>query len=78
MINQDKVRQYIILLLLCSTLGVAFPVYVIYSELGFLPPLREQMSRILVSLVLTLVAGVGVFRLDQLLDKFISWHNNLI
>jgi two-component system LytT family sensor kinase len=77
-INPDKVRAYVILLLLCSTLGIAFPVYVIYSELGYLPPLREQMSRILLSLVITLVCGIVVFRLDQLLDKVISWRNNFL
>jgi two-component system LytT family sensor kinase len=77
-VNPDKVRAYIILLLLCSTLGIAFPVYVIYSELGYLPPLREQMSRILISLVMTLLCGVVVFRLDRFLDNFISWRNNFL
>lgn len=78
MINPDKVRQYIILLLLCGTLGIAFPVYVIYSEVGHLPPLKDQMPRILLSLVMTLVCGVAVFRIDLLLDKVITWRNSFL
>src|SRR5690349_12728703 len=77
-INPDKVRQYVILLLLCGMLGIGFPVYVVYSELGHLPPLREQMPRILLSLVMTMVCGVAVFRLDRLLDRLISWRNSFL
>jgi two-component system LytT family sensor kinase len=78
LINPDKVRQYTILLLLGGTLGIAFPVYVIYSEVGHLPPLKEQMPRILLSLVITLVCGIAVFRVDVLLDRLISWRNSFL
>jgi two-component system, LytTR family, sensor kinase len=78
LINQDKVRQYIILLLLCGTLGIAFPIYVSYSELGFLQPIKEQMPRILLSLFMTLVCGVAVFQIDGVLDKLISWRNTFL
>ena len=78
LINRDQVRQYVILLLLCSTLGVTFPAYVTYSELGYLPPMAERMSTILFSWVLTVGCGIIVFKLDTVLDKLISWRNNFL
>lgn len=78
MVNRDQVRQYVILLLLCSTLGIIFPLYVVYSELGHVPPLREQMSKIMLSWLLTVTCGVLVFALDRGLDKLISWRNNFL
>jgi two-component system LytT family sensor kinase len=78
LINRDQVRQYTILVLLCSTLGIIFPVYVGYSEYGYLPPLADQMSNILISLAITLSAGLLVFKIDTLLDKLMSWKNNFL
>lgn len=78
LIIRDQVRQYIILLLACSTLGIIFPLYVSYSELGYVAPLREQMTTILLAWAMTLVCGIIVLRLDRVLDKVISWRNTFL
>jgi hypothetical protein len=78
LINADQVRQYVILVLLCSTLGVIFPAYVVYSELGYLPPASEHVGTIALSWALTLLCGLIVLRADRALDKIISWRNNFL
>lgn len=71
-------RQYTILVLACSTLGIIFPVYVSYSEQGKLLPLADQMSNILISLAITLTCGLLVFQVDKMLDRLTSWRNNFL
>lgn len=78
LIIRDQVRQYIILILVCSMLGIAFPVYVSYSELGYVAPLADQMTTILMAWGITLVCGVAALSLDRLLDKLVSWRNSFL
>lgn len=72
------VRRYALLALVSVVLGVLFAVYVTYSESGHLPPIREQFKKYALTALCTLVISLLVFRIDLLLDRFISWRNNFL
>lgn len=77
-INRDAVRRYTILAFLSITVGILFPLYVTYSELGKLPPLNEQMPAYLVATVLTAACGFIILKVDMLLDRFINWRTGFL
>jgi len=72
------VRRYALLSLVSVVLGVLFAVYITYSESGHLPPIRDQFKKYALTVLCTLVISLIVFRIDLLLDRFISWRNNFV
>jgi sensor histidine kinase YesM len=72
------VRRYALLGLVSVVLGLLFAVYVSYSETGHLPPLRDHFKRYALTVLCTIVISLIVFRIDLLLDRFISWRNNFM
>lgn len=64
--------------LVSIVLGVLFAAYITYSESGHLPPIRDQFKKYALTALCTLVISLIVFRVDILLDRFISWRNNFL
>lgn len=74
----EIIRRYALLALVSIVLGLLFAVYITYSEVGFLPPLRDQIGKYFsIALYTTLISFV-VFQLDSVLNRFISWRNNFL
>ena len=65
-------RQYGLLVLVSVALGLLFSFYITYSEGGLFAAkyIQVTLSTVFISLI--------VFRLDSLLDRFISWRNNFL
>jgi two-component system LytT family sensor kinase len=71
-------RRYALLSLVSIVLGLLFALYITYSESGYLPPIRDQFRKYALTALCTLVISLLVFRIDILLDRFISWRNNFL
>lgn len=76
--GRETLRRYALLSLVSIVLGVLFAVYITYSEAGHLPPIRDQLKKYALTALCTLVISLLIFRIDTLLDKFISWRNNFL
>jgi sensor histidine kinase YesM len=76
--GKELVRRYALLALVSVVLGLVFALYVAYSETGHLPPIRDQFKKYALTVLCTLVISLVVFRIDLLLDKFISWRNSFL
>jgi sensor histidine kinase YesM len=76
--GKEMVRRYALLLLVSIVLGLLFAVYVTYSETGHLPPIRDQFKKYALTVLCTLVISLIVFRIDLLLDRFISWRTSFV
>ncbi|HUM47758.1 MAG TPA: histidine kinase [Chitinophagales bacterium] len=69
---------YLLLFIVCTTLGVLFFIFIYYSENGSLNGLRTQGSRHFSAILLTNIIGLLVFHGDRLLDRIIHWQKNFI
>jgi two-component system, LytTR family, sensor kinase len=67
-------RKYLILLAMCSVLGVLFYLFLHYSETGSFPFLEDHAGRIALAALLTTVIGAMVVTVDTLLDRVLSWR----
>lgn len=71
-------RKYLILVVLCSSLGVLFYLYLHYSVTGGLPYFKDHSLNIFAASVLTVAIGFVVFHADALLDRFLSWRKSFM
>ncbi len=71
-------RKYLILVVLCSFLGVLFYTYLHYSFSGGFPPLKDHALNILATCFLTILIGFTAFQADILLDHFLSWRKSFM
>lgn len=71
-------RKYLILVVLCSALGVLFYLYLHYSVSGGLPYLKDHALKIFAACVLTTLIGFVVFQADSLLDRVLSWRKSFM
>jgi two-component system LytT family sensor kinase len=76
--SKDLMRKYILLVLVCSLLGIAFFMYIHYSQNGQWPSLKKQADKYLLSIAITNLIGMIVLQMDRLLDKFINWRNHFL
>jgi two-component system, LytTR family, sensor kinase len=76
--GREMLRRYALLALVSVALGFLFAFYISYSETGNLLPIKDQFKRYVVTVLCTVVISLIVFRVDLLLDKFISWRNNFL
>ncbi|HZY80713.1 MAG TPA: histidine kinase [Cyclobacteriaceae bacterium] len=76
--GKETVRRYALLSLVSIVLGILFTIYISYSETGYLPPIRDQFKKYALTVLCTVVISLVVFRVDLILDKFISWRNNFL
>ncbi len=72
------VRRYGLLALVSVVLGFLFALYISYSETGSLPAPRSQFNRYILTVLCTVVLSLIVYRIDLLLDRFISWRNSFL
>lgn len=68
-------RRYIILMVVCTLLGILFYLYMHYSVTEKLPSLADHGKRISVAVLLTNLLGFIILQLDKVLDRFISWRS---
>jgi two-component system, LytTR family, sensor kinase len=76
--RSELLRRYALLSLVSVVLGLLFALYVTYSETGTLPPIRDQFKKYSLTALSTVVISLLVFRIDMLLDRFISWRNSFV
>lgn len=76
--SKETIRKYLLLVVVCSFLGIAFFVYIHYSQVGKFPSFQLQLKKYLLAIVLTNIIGFLVLNMDSLLDKFIHWRNNFL
>lgn len=69
-------RKYLLLISICSVLGVGFFVYVHYSVNNELPGLRQHGEKFLLAFIASNVIGFLILQIDKLLDKLLHWRNN--
>jgi len=76
--SKETWRQYLLLVLVCTFLGIAFFMYIHYSEMGQLPPLKYKLNQYLLSILFTNIGGLLILQVDRLLDKLIHWRNSFL
>lgn len=76
--GRDLLRRYSIVVLVSIVLGLLFSVYISYSEVGYLPPLKDELKKYALAILTTLVCSIIVLQLDSMLDRWISWRNSFI
>ena len=76
--GKENLRRYALLVLISVVLGLLFAVYITYSESGRLAPARDAAGKYAQVVLFTLVISLVVFRVDLLLDRFISWRNSFV
>lgn len=76
--GRENIRRYSLLFVVSIVLGLLFALYITYSETGTVPPTRDMAGKYAQVVIFTLVISFIVFRVDLLLDKFISWRNSFV
>lgn len=71
----DQIRRLILVGLVSSGVGPFFFSYLHYSEKGTLPVLAHNISGLLLSILLSCVAGYAAYALNHLLDKILPWKS---
>jgi two-component system, LytTR family, sensor kinase len=71
-------KKYGTLVLICTTLGILFFVYIFYSAQGRFPSLRfEAYEFVVFTLIINLTAFI-VWQFDKMLDKWIDWRTHFL
>lgn len=71
-------KKYGTLVLVCTTLGILFFVYIFYSAQGRFPSLRfEAYEFVIFTLIINLTAFVA-WQFDKMLDKWIDWRTHFL
>jgi two-component system LytT family sensor kinase len=76
--SKELMRKYILLVLVCTALGISYFIYIYYSENGILPSGKYQLNKYLLAILITNVIGFAVLKTDLLLDKILQWRNNFL
>jgi len=76
--GRETVRRYALLTLVSVVLGFLFALYITYSEVGHLPPFRDQFGKYVAVTLYTVLISLVAFQIDSILDRFISWRNNFV
>ncbi len=76
--SQPTGRRYILFSLVSLILGVLFASYIMFSERGTFTGWQSEMPRYASMVLTTVVIAWAVFRLDQVLDKLISWRTSFL
>lgn len=71
-------RKYLLLIVVCSTLGVFYYLFIFYGQQGHLPGLRSFGDEYIGAAFSTALFGWMVLTLDGLLDKAIHWESNFL
>jgi two-component system, LytTR family, sensor kinase len=69
-------RRISIAVLVSGALGVLFYAYLHFSENGFFPPFRKNLSGFAICLLLGSVTGVSLYFANKLLNRWVSWNNH--
>jgi two-component system LytT family sensor kinase len=76
--SKELMRKYILMVLVCTILGISYFVYIHYSENGVLPSAKYQLDKYLLAILVTNIIGFVVLKTDSLLDKILQWRNNFL
>lgn len=76
--GKENLRRYLILVIVSVVLGLMFAMYITYSETGRIPPPRDVAGKWTQVVAFTLIISFIVFRVDLLLDRFISWRTSFV
>lgn len=74
--GRENFRRYSLLIVVSIVLGFLFAMYISFSETGRVASVSAL--RYVQVILFTLVVSFLVFRVDLLLDRFISWRNNFV
>lgn len=67
-------RKYLVLLVICTALGLVIFIFTHYSVTGLLPSLAQYGKSLVFSILFSIVVGLLAFHTDKLLDKFMQWR----
>lgn len=71
-------KKYGTLVLVCTSLGILFFVYIFYSAQGRFPSLRfEAYEFVVFTLIINLTAFIA-WQFDKMLDKWIDWRTHFL
>ena len=73
--SKETMRKYVLLVVVCTLLGISFYVYIHYSSVGQLPSLKLKLEKYLLAIALTNIIGLVILNIDLLLDKLIHWRS---
>lgn len=73
-----RMKKYGTLILVCTTLGILFFVYIYYSAQGRFPSLRfEAYEFVVFTLIINSTAFIA-WQFDKMLDKWIDWRTHFL
>ena len=76
--SRTFMKKYGTLVLVCTTLGILFFVYIFYSAEGRFPSLRfEAYEFVVFTLIINLTAFIA-WQFDKMLDKWIDWRTHFL
>ncbi|PZR27609.1 MAG: hypothetical protein DI538_25555 [Azospira oryzae] len=73
--SKETIRKYVLLVVVCTLLGISFYVYIHYSSVGQLPSLKLKLEKYLLAIALTNIIGLVIVNIDMLLDRLIHWRS---
>lgn len=77
-VQRKEMKKYGILVLVCTTLGFIFFVYIFYSAQGRFPSLKFEAYEFLVfTLIINLTAFIA-WQFDKVLDRWIDWRTHFL
>lgn len=72
------VRKYALLLVICTTLGVLYYLFIAYGDKGLALAPRQFGKELLLASLSTFLFGALALLVDGLLDKAIHWRSNFL
>ncbi|UII20679.1 sensor histidine kinase [Fulvivirga ligni] len=70
-------RKFWLGVLICTFIGIAYFLYLFYSEEAYLPSLLQNLPHLFVSIFTANLIGLVMYTSDRQLNKYISWKENL-
>lgn len=74
----ERMKKYGSLVLICTTLGLLFFVYIFYSNHSRFPSVQLEAEEYLACTLITNLAGFIAWRLDKQLDRWIHWRSHFL
>lgn len=76
--QNERMKKYGLLVLICTTLGLLFFVYIFYSNQGRFPSIQLEAEEYLACTLITNLAGFLAWKLDKQLDGWIHWRSHFL
>jgi cytochrome bd-type quinol oxidase subunit 2 len=76
--QNERMKKYGLLVLICTTLGLLFFIYIFYSNHGRFPSIQLEAEEYLACTLITNLAGFLAWKLDKQLDRWIHWRSHFL